>query len=96
MIALSGYALLIAFGFFAAANNPTYTAAQNRFYDVATFMLILVPILYAGNYIGIRDRLPWRKTQSTGLEILRICIGVAAAIALVIAAVTFAALVLHM
>lgn len=96
VMALLGYALLIAFGFFATTNNPEYTPAQNRFYDIATFVLVLVPTLYVGNYLGIRDRLPWRKTQSKGLEILRIGVGCAASVLLVIIVVTIAAMIFKM
>lgn len=94
--ALAWYVLLISLGFFAVAKNPEYTSAQNRFYDVATFLLFIAPTLYLGNYLGIRDRLPWRKTSKKAMEYLRIGIGVTAAVFFVIVVVTIAALILHM
>ena len=90
------YALLISLGFFAVAKNPEYSAAQNRFYDIATFLLFIVPTLYLGNYLGIRDRLPWAKSSRTGVDYVRIGIGAVASVVIVTLIVTIAALILHM
>lgn len=96
IVACAWYALLISFGFFAIAKNPEYSAAQNRFYDLATFLLFTVPTLYLGNYLGIRDRLPWAKSSRTGMDYVRIGIGAVASVGVVILIVTIAAAILHM
>lgn len=70
------YAALIALGFFAVVKNPEYTAAQNKLYDIATFALFFIPTLYLGNYLGTRDRLPWRKSENLWVEVIRIILGV--------------------
>jgi len=94
--AMAWYTLLISLGFFAVAKNPEYTPAQNRFYDIATFLLFIVPTLYLGNYLGIRDRLPWVKSQKKAVEYIRIGIGTAASVLTVLIVVTIASLILHM
>lgn len=94
-LALTWYALMISLGFFAVAKNPEYSPAQNRFYDIATFLLFIVPTLYLGNYLGIRDRLPWAKSSRAGIDYIRIGIGTVASIVVVIVIVTIAALILH-
>jgi hypothetical protein len=94
-LALMWYILLIALGFFAVSKNPEYTPKQNRFYDVATFLLFFVPTLYLGNYLGIRDRLPWTKTDKKTMEYVRIGIGCAASIFIVVGVVIIAAMILH-
>lgn len=94
--ALLWYVLLISLGFFALTTNPEYTPAQNRFYDIATFILLFIPTLYLGNYLGTRDRFPWKKSTDRAMEFIRVGIGVAALIVIVIIVVTIAALILHM
>ena len=94
-LAFTWYALLISLGFFSVAKNPEYSAEQNRFYDIATFMLFIVPTLDLGNYLGVRDRLPWRKASRAGVEYIRIVIGAVASVFIVMLTVTIAALVLH-
>ena len=81
--ALAGYILLFIFGFCNAAPSPEMTPLQNRFYDVEAFTLIFATVLYLGNYLGIRDRLPWRKSYRTGADILRICIGTLALLVII-------------
>lgn len=94
-LALAWYALLIAFGFFAKLNNPEYTPAQNRLYDIGSFFLILVPTLYLGNYLGVRDRMPWPKSPVKAIEYIRIGIGTAVSVFLVVIMVVIAAAILH-
>lgn len=69
------YLFLISFGFLGISRSPEYTVKENRFYDVATFALFIVPTLYLGNYLGIRDKLPWRQTSPKFADILRIGLG---------------------
>lgn len=94
-LALVWYIFLITFGFFGVSSNPEYTQFQNRFYDIATFTLLLIPTLYVGNYLGVRDRLPWKKTPDAIKDILRIIIGVIISIFIVIFAVSIFATVLN-
>ena len=94
-LALFGYGFLIAFGFFGVSSNPEYSPSQNRFYDAATFFLILCPTLYLGNYLGIRDRFPWRKSSRKSSEYMRIGMGTAMIVFLVIVIVSLAAWLLH-
>ncbi len=94
--AMLWYIFLISMGFFAIAKDPEYTPAQNRFYDIATFLLFFIPTLYLGNYLGIRDRFPWMKSTNRTVEVARVVTGVAALIVILIIIVTIAALVLHM
>ena len=94
--AMLWYIFLISMGFFAIAKDPEYTPAQNRFYDIATFLLFFIPTLYLGNYLGIRDRFPWIKSTNRTVEVARVVTGVAALIVILIIIVTIAALVLHM
>lgn len=91
-VAVLWYAMLIAFGFFAVVNNPEYTAAQNRLYDIATFALFFLPTLYLGNYLGSRDRLPWRKSKNSRIEVIRIILGVALIILILIIVVSIVSL----
>lgn len=93
--ALLWYVFLIAFGFFATVNNPQYTAIQNRLYDVASFVLLLLPTLYLGNYLKIRDRLPWKKSSNKVIDVIRICIGVFICECIVIAVVSIIAMILQ-
>ena len=93
--ALAWYAMLIALGFFAVAKNPEYTPAQNRFYDIATFLLFIVPTLYLGNYLGVRDSLPWAKTSKSFFEYIRVGIGAVASVLIVLIIVTIASMILH-
>ena len=93
-LALFGYLLIFLFGFIIKTDDPNYTPAQDRFYDIATFFVIIVPTLYLGNYLGIRDRLPWQTSSKQSTNIIRICIGVAVSILLVLAVFTLLALVL--
>ena len=95
-LALLWYGTLIALGFFAVTKNPEYTPAQNRFYDVATFLLFFIPTLYLGNYLGIRDRLPWKNAPNKAMEYVRIGIGTAASVLIVIVIVTIAAMIFHL
>lgn len=88
------YAALIALGFFAVVNNPEYTAAQNRLYDIATFALFFIPTLYLGNYLGTRDRLPWRKSENLWVEVIRIILGVALIVLILIIVVSIVSLIL--
>ncbi len=94
LLALAGYTLLFVFGFCAVANDQKYTPAQNRFYDIATFFLFFIPILYLGNYLGVRDRLPWNRTPKKSTNTIRICIGVFLSVLLVLAVFTLFALIL--
>ena len=89
------YALLIYLGFFEKSNVPDFTAAQNRFYDVATFMLLLAPSLYLGNYLGVRDKLPWAKTESKSVNFVRIVIGTLLSVIIIFLAVVFFSVVLQ-
>ena len=93
--ALLWYIFLLSFGFFATMNNPQYTPAQNRFYDIATFLLLLFPTLYLGNYLGIRNSLPWGKTDRKWLEVIRIGTGAVLSCVVVIILVSIAAAILH-
>lgn len=74
-LAVVWYSLLVSFGFFGISKNPSYTQAQNRFYDLATFSFLFVPTLYLGNYLKIRDRFPWRKTYAKATDAVRIGVG---------------------
>lgn len=94
-LALLWYAFLIIIGFITESNNPDYTAAQNKFYDVATFLLLLAPTLYAGNYLGIRDRMPWQKSDRKAMEYVRIGVGTVSAVLIVIVVVTIAAVLFN-
>lgn len=93
--ALAWYALLISLGFFALAKNPEYTPLQNKFYNIATFLLFIVPTLYLGNYLGVRDRFPWIKTSKRIVEYFRIGLGAATAVLILLLLLTIAALILH-
>ena len=93
--ALLWYIFLISFGFIANLNNPQYTPAQNRFYDIATFLLLLFPTLYLGNYLGIRNSLPWGRTDRKWLEVIRIGTGAVLSCIVVIILVSIAAAILH-
>lgn len=95
-LALEWYVFLFTFGFFMISENPDLTPAQNRFYDFSTFLLLLVPTLYSGNYLGIRDRLPWKKSQNKAVECARLITGVAVSVFIVIVFVTVASMILHM
>ena len=95
-LALACYGMLIALGFFGVSTNPKYTPEQNRFYDIATFLIIIVPTLYIGNYLGIRDRLPWAKSNKKAIEVVRIIIGTAFSIIIVFLILLIAALILDM
>ena len=74
-LALAWYILIIVFGFVAESNNPEYSSSQNLFYNIATFFVLAVPTLYLGNYLGIRDLLPWQVSQKKSINTVRICIG---------------------
>lgn len=94
-LALAWYFFLISFGFFGVSSNPEYSQFQNRFFDIATFALLFIPTLYVGNYLGVRDRLPWKKSPDAIKDIVRIIIGVIISIFIVILAVSFFATVLN-
>lgn len=93
--ALLWYIFLLSFGLFANLKNPQYTPMQNRFYDIATFLLLLSPTLYLGNYLGIRDSLPWGRTNRKWFEAIRIGAGAVLSCVVVIILVTIAAAILH-
>ncbi len=93
-MALFGYLLVFLFGFIVQTDDPKYTPGQDRFYDIVTFFMIIVPTLYLGNYLGIRDRLPWPVSPKKSTNIFRICIGTATSILLVLAVFTLIALLL--
>lgn len=86
--ALLWYVFLIAFGFFGITTSPQYNAVQNRYYDMATFFILLCPTLYLGNYLGFRDRMPWRKSSNNATEVFRIAIGLLISESIVIAIVS--------
>ena len=94
-LALLGYGFLIAMGFFSLSVNPEYSPLQNKFYDFATFLLLIVPILYLGNYLGVRDLLPWKKSNNRAIEYIRIGIGTIATILIVTIVVIIVAIILH-
>ena len=50
------------------------------------FILLFIPTLYIGNYLGVRDRIPWPKRTGKGAEIFRIIAGTLITAALVIVA----------
>lgn len=89
--ALFWYAILIAVGFFAVVKDPQYTPEQNKLYDIATFALFFLPTLYLGNYLGTRDKLPWKRSTSLWVEIIRIVSGVILIAMIVIAAASIVA-----
>lgn len=93
--ALMWYGMLIAFGFFSLAKNPEYTTRQNRFYDFATFLLLMAPTLYLGNYLGIRDRFPWKKSSNSVVEHVRVGAGTAASVIIVFIFAVILSLILN-
>ena len=93
-LAFFGYLLVFLFGFIIQTDDPKYTPAQDRFYDIVTFFMIIVQTLYLGNYLGIRDRLPWPGSSKKSSNITRICIGAAASVLLVLAVFTLIALIM--
>ena len=93
-VALAWYLFLFIFGFFAVSYNQEYTPQQSRFYDLATFCLLFIPTLYLGNYLGIRDRLPWSPSAKKSNNMIRICIGVILSLLLVLSAFTLFAVML--
>ena len=95
VLAIVWYLLLLVFGLFGASKNPELTPVQNRYYDFATLILLLIPTLYLGNYLGVRDKLPWKKTSQRVTEVIRIVTGAAVSVLLVIIAVTIVAMVFH-
>ncbi len=95
-LALVSYSLLITLGFFGVVKSPDLTPAQNRFYDMAIFLMIIVPTLYLGNYLGIRDRFPSAKSSGTVSNFIRIGVGALASEVVVILAVTIAVMILGM
>lgn len=92
--ALLWYAFLIACGFFGITSNPDLTPAQNRFYDLATFTLFLIPTLYLGNYLGIRDRIPISKSSNRVTDVIRIGAGLFILEAILIVVVSVLAIIL--
>lgn len=95
-LAVVWYTFLISFGLLGISKNPSYTQAQNKFYDLATFSLLFVPTLYLGNYLNIRDRFPWQKTSAKVTDVIRICVGTALAAVGVILLFSVLALVFNM
>lgn len=94
--AIVWYLLLISFGFFGLSKSSNYTPAENRFYDIATFLLLFIPTLYLGNYLGIRDRAPWKKSGSIPLECIRLIIGTSISTILVVLFVTLVSIILQL
>ena len=94
ILALLGYLLIFSFGFIIKPDSTNYTPAQDRFYNIATFFIIIVPTLYLGNYLGIRDRLPWQASSRKSTNVIRICIGTFVSLLLVFAVFTLIALIL--
>lgn len=92
-LAMAWYLFLIAFGFFGLSYDESYTSAQNRFYDIATFCLFFISTLYLGNYLGVRDRLPWQISPKKSTNTIRICIGAIMTVLLVLAVFTILALI---
>ena len=69
------YLFLVMFGLLGIADNPEYSAAYNTYIDLTAFAMLFTPTLYLGNYLGIRDRLPWPKPDNILVDILRIAAG---------------------
>lgn len=89
------YLFLLLFGFFGVAPNPDFTNVQNKFYDFATFAVLFVPTLYLGNYLGVRNKLPWQRSENMVLEILRITAGTAFSVLSVIFSVSIISMILN-
>ena len=69
------YLFLVMFGLLGIASNPEYSAAYNTYINLTAFAMLFTPTLYLGNYLGIRDRLPWPKHDNILVDILRIAAG---------------------
>ena len=69
------YLFLVMFGLLGIASNPEYSAAYNTYINLTAFAMLFAPTLYLGNYLGIRDRLPWPKHDNILVDILRIAAG---------------------
>lgn len=69
------YLFLVMFGLLGIASNPEYSAAYNTYINLTAFAMLFTPTLYLGNYLGIRDRLPWPKRDNILVDILRIAAG---------------------
>ena len=63
------------FGLLGIASNPEYSVAYNTYINLTAFAMLFTPTLYLGNYLGIRDRLPWPKHDNILVDILRIAAG---------------------
>ena len=94
ILALIGYVLILSFGFVIETDDPNFTPAQDRFYSILAFFVIIVPTFYLGNYLGVRDRLPWKRSSKKSTNIIRICIGTCASLALVFVVFTLVSLIL--
>lgn len=93
LLALIWYAFLLSFGFLGVSKNPDYTPIQNKFYDIATFFLLFLPTLYLGNYLGVRNKIPWPETSNRKIEIIRILVGLLVTCVFVILMVTVIAMI---
>ena len=69
------YLFLVMFGLLGIADNPEYSAAYNTYINLTAFVMLFTPTLYLGNYLGVRDRLPWPKPDNIPVDILRIAAG---------------------
>lgn len=76
------------FGLVGIADNPEYSAAYNTYINLTAFAMLFTPTLYLGNYLGIRDRLPWPKHNNILVDILRIAAGLVILITLLSVIVT--------
>ena len=82
------YLFLVMFGLLGIASNPEYSAAYNTYINLTAFAMLFTPTLYLGNYLGIRDRLPWPKRDNILVDILRIAAGLVILITLLSVIVT--------
>lgn len=82
------YLFLVMFGLVGIADNPEYSAAYNTYINLTAFAMLFTPTLYLGNYLGIRDRLPWPKHNNILVDILRIAAGLVILITLLSVIVT--------
>ena len=96
VLGLLWYIGLLLFCLLMTGRLPGMTVVQDRFYDIVTFLFLLLPFLYIFNYLGMRDQLPWKKSSSTWLEVLRIGIGIAASAFAVVLAAALVGAIFHL
>ena len=74
--ALIWYCLIVCFSFFTKPANQASSAAIDGATNISAFLLLVSLTLYLGNYLGVRDRLPWKKPTAKIPDLLRIAAGV--------------------